>query len=77
MSTPFEHVFWRKLFAHHRGALFLAQAVAFVMLGMVIAGMLWRSPAETTSLWPGSDDYRRGLSRRGVSRPDRFHSRFR
>ncbi len=36
---------WRRLYAAHRAKFFAAQAVAFVLVGVLIAASLWRTPA--------------------------------
>ena len=46
MSNPMETQWWRRVLNQHRGKLFIVQAVAFVLMGVVIAGMFWQSPAE-------------------------------
>jgi len=52
MKSPFDTDIGRRFYAKHRRKLFLAQAVVFVVIGVVIAGMLWRSPGESKS--PGT-----------------------
>ena len=44
MRSPFETELWRNYYARHRGKLFVAQAVTFVVIGILIAGLFWRSP---------------------------------
>jgi RND family efflux transporter MFP subunit len=50
MRSPLETEWWQRFFSHNRGKLFTAQAVVFVLIGVVIAGVLWRSPGKTTGL---------------------------
>jgi hypothetical protein len=49
MRSPFDTDLWRHIYARHRRKLFVAQAVAFVLIGIAIAGMLWRSPRAPTA----------------------------
>ena len=44
MRNPFDTELCRHFYARHRRKLFVAQAVAFVVIGIVISGMFWRSP---------------------------------
>ncbi|MCL4204221.1 MAG: efflux RND transporter periplasmic adaptor subunit [Pirellulaceae bacterium] len=46
MRNPLETDWWRGFYGKHRRKLFVVQAMAFVMLGVVVVGVLWRSPAE-------------------------------
>jgi len=46
MRNPFEFDRWRRFYGKHRRKLFVIQAIAFVLIGVAIAGMLGRSPAE-------------------------------
>lgn len=48
MRNPFDTDWWRNFYGKHRGKLFIVQAIAFVLAGVVIAGMLWRSPDRPT-----------------------------
>jgi Cu(I)/Ag(I) efflux system membrane fusion protein len=53
MRNPFETDWWRNFYRRHHRKLFVGQAIAFVLIGIVVAGMLWRSPAASTT--PGAD----------------------
>ena len=46
MRNPLETDWWRGFYDKHRRKLFVVQAMAFCLLGIVVAGRLWRSPAE-------------------------------
>ena len=46
MSNPFQSDWSRGVVARHRGKLFIAQAVGFVLIGILITSALWRSPAK-------------------------------
>lgn len=41
---------WRRFYAAHRAKFFAAQAVAFVLLGVLIAAWLWRTPATADNV---------------------------
>jgi RND family efflux transporter MFP subunit len=49
MGSLFDTDRWRRVYSQHRGKLFAVQAVAFVLIGVVIAGTLWRSPSPPTT----------------------------
>lgn len=53
MRNPFETDWWRDFYGAHRRKLFVGQAIAFVLIGVLVAGVLWRSPAASTP--PGAD----------------------
>ena len=59
MTVSLETGWWQRFSAQHRGKLFVLQAIAFVLVGVLIAGRLWRSPAERTG--PGPDTARAPL----------------
>lgn len=44
---------WRQISDAHRGILFAAQAVAFALLGVLIAAWLWRTPATADGAGEG------------------------
>jgi len=45
MESPVEHEWLHRFFVRHRAKLFIVQALAFLLLGILIAGVLWRSPS--------------------------------
>lgn len=53
MRNLFEADWWRRFYGKHRWKLFATQAVAFIVIGIVIAGLLWRSPRAPAT--PGTE----------------------
>jgi Cu(I)/Ag(I) efflux system membrane fusion protein len=53
MNRLFDARWWRSQLAQYGWILFLVQAVVFILLGVVLAGVLWRNPAEPAG--PGSE----------------------
>ena len=49
MTNPFDIEYWRSFYARHLGTFFLIQAVGFVLIGLVIAGLFWRPNATPTN----------------------------